>query len=60
METPKSSHPLSPQRFSHWAGIPSELLVISPSNFRQSGILNVPRMVAQIDSFGVLQTEILI
>lgn len=40
--------------------MPLELLVNSPSSFRQSGILNVPRMVALINSFGVLQTEIMI
>lgn len=51
---------MSPQRFSHWAGMPSELLVNSPSSFGLSGILNVPWMVAQTNSFGVLQREIMI
>lgn len=50
---------MSPQRFSHWAGTPLELLVNSPLGFRQNGTLNVPWMAAQINSFGVQQREIM-
>lgn len=56
----QSFHTVSPQRFSHWAGIPLELLVNSRSSFRINGTLNVLWMAALISSFGAQQREIMI
>lgn len=51
---------MSPQRLSHWAGMPLELLVNSRSSFWTNGMLNVPGMVAPTNSFGAQQREITI
>ena len=50
---------MSPQRFSQSGAMPLEAPVSSHLSLMRSGTLNAQRKVAQMDSFGVQQKEIM-